>query len=69
MEKNRTDWRLVMVVRNGRIHTARYKITGGLVTVKYDNSTKSAKCTNRAVIGQQAEKLLREIVKIRDCEH
>ena len=69
MEKKSTDWRLVMVVQNGRIHTGRYKITGGLLTVKYEDSARSAKWTDKAVMGRQAEKLLREIVKMQAAIH
>ncbi len=63
MAKKQSDWRLVMVVRDGRIYTGRYKINDELMTVKYADATKSVNCTDKDIMGRQAEKLLREIVK------
>jgi hypothetical protein len=63
LARKHSDWRLVMVVSNGRICTGRYKFADGLVTVEYADAMRSGRCAGEEALPRQAEKLLRQLAE------
>jgi hypothetical protein len=60
MINKRIEWKLVLLVSNGRIHTGRYKLFGERLTVEYAGLVRSENCNGKEVVLRQAENLLRK---------